>query len=60
MPSLVSRRAVSSRWRSPKSSGRVIVEQVPGRHGDVLTSAGCRELASHFNAYLKRRPRVVA
>jgi thioesterase domain-containing protein len=42
------------------TSGRVTVEHVRGRHGDILTPAGCRELAAHLNAYLKRRPRIVA
>jgi amino acid adenylation domain-containing protein len=38
--------------------GKVTIEQLSGRHGDVLTSSGCRELATLFNAHLKRRRRL--
>jgi amino acid adenylation domain-containing protein len=37
------------------TSGKVTVEQVAGKHNDLMTSAGCRELAARFDAYLKQR-----
>jgi len=42
------------------TSGKVTVEQLRGRHGDVLTSSGCQELAEHFNEHLTRRRRSSA
>ena len=46
-------------WRRV-TTGRITVEHVRGRHGDILSSAGCRELAAHLNSYLAQRagPRV--
>jgi amino acid adenylation domain-containing protein len=47
-------------WRRV-TTGAVVVEQVGGRHGDLLTSRGCGELARHFNAHLRRRePRKIS
>jgi thioesterase domain-containing protein len=37
------------------TSGSVTVEVVEGRHRDLMTAAGCRELAARFNAYLAQR-----
>ncbi|MEI9952093.1 MAG: amino acid adenylation domain-containing protein [Pseudomonadota bacterium] len=35
------------------TQGKVFVEQMHGRHGDLMTSAGCRELAALMDSHLQ-------